>query len=89
MKMLTDDVEVGGLGLGLGRVDLAEVAPAVGLLDVAQVQVPRAVVLVRHLDTWVARDHVIVHRQNGRPLEMDPRHLLQYQLSSHTHEKYK
>ena len=69
------DVEVGRLGLGLSRVDLAQVAPAVGFLDIAEVEVPRALVLVRHLNPRVARYYVCVHRQYGRPLEVDPRHL--------------
>ena len=70
-----DDVEVGRLGFGLRRVDLAEVATAVGLLDVAEVQVPRALVLVGYLNPRVPRDDVGVHRQDRRPLKVDPCHL--------------
>ena len=41
-----DDVEIGRLGFGLRRVDLTQVTAAIGFLDVAEVKVPRALVLV-------------------------------------------
>lgn len=48
MIVITHDVEIGGLSLGLGRVDLAQVPAPVRLLDVVDVKVPRPMILVRH-----------------------------------------
>ena len=45
---LTDDIQITGLGLGGGCVDLAEVSTPVRFLDVIQMQMPGAVILVRY-----------------------------------------
>ena len=54
-------MEVPELSLGRDCIDLAHVTALVLLLDVADVQEPRAVFVVRHRDPGIPRDHVIVH----------------------------
>lgn len=68
-------MQVSELRLGRGRVDLAHVAALVLLVHRRDVQEPRAVLVVRHADARIARDHVVVNRQDGRLLEVHPRHL--------------
>lgn len=61
------DLADGDLG-----VDLAHVGAGVALAHVLDGEVPRAVAVVRHADAVVARDHVVAHRQDGRPVALDP-----------------
>lgn len=68
-------MKVSKLRLRRDRVDLAHVPPLVLLLDVVDVQKPRAVLVVRYGDPRVPGDHVTVHRQDGRLLEVHPRNL--------------
>jgi hypothetical protein len=72
---LTDDGQVSGAGLGHGRVDLAHVTAAIRFLDVADVQVPRVVLVVSDADPRVARDDVILNGQDRWSLQVDPGHL--------------
>lgn len=72
---LTDNMQVSELRLGRSRVDLTHVATLVLFVYWGDVQEPRAVLVVRNADARVARDHVVVHRQDGRLLEVHPRHL--------------
>lgn len=55
-------MQVSELRLSCDGVDLAHVPAAVLLPHVGDVQEPRAVLVVRHADAGVARDHVVVHR---------------------------
>ena len=73
---LTDDGDVTDACLGDGRVNLAHVAAVVRFLDVVNMQIPCVVLVVGHTDAGIARDHAILHRQNGRPFQMDPCHLI-------------
>ena len=57
------------------RVDLAHVVSLVLLLHVAHHQVPRVVLVVRHLEAGDPRDHVVVDRQDHLPVQVDERHL--------------
>jgi hypothetical protein len=75
---LTYNMQIAKLGLGRHRVNLAHVAALVLLLDIGNVQEPCfvfVVLVVGHTDPWIACDDVIVHGQDGRLLEMHPRHL--------------
>lgn len=66
--MLTDNVHIAELRLGGDGVDLAHVAAVVLLLDVADVQEPRfvlVVLVVCDTDARIPRDHMIVHGQDG------------------------
>ena len=71
----TYDVEVPDVGEHGVRVDLAHVVPLVLLLHVAHHQVPRVVLVVRHLEAWDARDDVVVDRQDHLPVQVDERDL--------------
>lgn len=68
-------MEVAELRLGLHGVDLAHVPALVFLLHVVDVQKPRSVLVVRHRDTRIPGDDVVVHSQDGRLLEVHPRNL--------------
>ena len=67
------DVEVADVGEHGVGVDLAHVVTLVLLLHVAHRQFPGVVLVVRHLNARVPRDHVVVGRQDH--LMVDERHL--------------
>lgn len=68
-------MQVAELRFGSDGVDLTHVPPFVLLLHVADMQEPRAVFVVSHRDSGIPGDHVTVHRQDGRLLEVHPSHL--------------
>ena len=72
---LTDNMKVAEPGLGARGVDLTHVLALVTPLHVPDMQVPHAVPVVRHADPGVPRDHVVLHRQDGGPVVVDPRNL--------------
>lgn len=72
---LTHYVQISELGLGGNSVDLAHIAALVFLLDVADVKEPSAMFVMCHRNTGIPRDHVVVHRQYRRLLEVHPRNL--------------
>ncbi len=57
------------------RLDIFPVSHLIAALHLSYVQVPSAVSLVRDADPRVARYHVVPHRQDGRAVVVDPRHL--------------
>jgi hypothetical protein len=61
-KKLTHYVQVSKLSLGSDGVDLTHIATLVLLLDVTDVEEPRAVLVMCHRDTGIPRDHVVVYR---------------------------
>ena len=71
----TYDIEVADVGEHGVRVDLAHVVSLVLLLHVAHHQVPRVVLVVRHLEAGDPRDHVVVDRKDHLPVQVDERHL--------------
>ena len=75
VRVFTDYVDVSDARLGFGGVDLAHVAAAVRLLDVVDLQTPGVVLVVPDRDPRVARDDVVLHRQDDGRLQMDPGHL--------------
>lgn len=74
-QTLTVHVDAADLLLHDAGVDLTHVAAAVGLLHLPNVQVPRALVVVRHGDAGIVRHHLGVQRQNGLVLGAHPAHL--------------
>ena len=75
MLQLTNYIEVSKPCLCLGSVDLAHVRALVSPLDVGDVKVPRSVPFVRDADSRIAGDHVVLDRQDGRAVVMDPGNL--------------
>ena len=55
-------MQVSKLSLGSDGVDLTHIATLVLLLDVTDVEEPRAVLVMCHRDTGIPRDHVVVYR---------------------------
>lgn len=72
---LTDNMKVSELCLGGDRVYLTHVPALVFLLDIVDVKEPRPVLVMSHRDPRVPRNHVTVNSQDGRLLEVHPRHL--------------
>lgn len=71
-------MNVAKLCLSGDRVDLAHVASLILLLYIVNMQKPCSVLVVfvvGDADAGIPGDYVIVHGQDGRLLEMDPRHL--------------
>lgn len=76
-------MEISELRFRRHGIDLAHVSTSVLLLHVVDVQKPRfvfVVLVMRDAYSRISGDHVIVHGQNGRLLEMDPGHLLIYKI---------
>ena len=48
------------------------VAAAIRFLNGGDVQVPRVVLVVRDANARIARDDVVLHSQDSRPLHIDP-----------------
>ena len=76
---LTNNMQVAQPGLGPGSVDLAHVLALVRPLHVPDVEVPHAVTVVAHPDPGVPRDNVVLDREDGRPVVVDPGHLVRAQ----------
>ena len=76
---LTNNMQVAQPGLGPGSVDLAHVLALVGPLHVADVQVPHAVSVVTDADPRVPCDHVVLDREDGGPVVVDPGDLVRAQ----------
>jgi hypothetical protein len=74
-RVLTHDLKVPlSTSHGVG-VDLTHVPAAVSLVYVLDVQVPRAVVVVRQGDARILRDHVVMDREYRLCVHTDPCHL--------------
>lgn len=85
---LTNNFDEAILGLSRHRIDLAHVPALVLLLDIVDMQEPGAVLVVLIVgDTYprITRYHMVVHGENGRLLEMHPRHLKANQLNYSAH----
>lgn len=74
-QVLTHHVEDPELTLGHDGVHLTHVRARVRGVDAGQMQRPGAVAVVGDVDARVTRDDVFLHRQDGRLVEGDPRHL--------------
>lgn len=74
-RVLTHNVEDPELTLGHDGVDLTHVRAGVRGVDPGQVQRPGAVAVVGDVDARVTCDDVLLHRQDGRLVKGDPRHL--------------
>lgn len=75
---LTNNFNESVLGLGRHRIDLAHVPALVLLLDIVDMQEPGAmlvVLIVSNTNPRITGYHMVVHGENGRLLEMHPRHL--------------
>jgi len=68
-------VDAADLLLHHAGVDLTHVAAAVRLFHLPDVQIPRALVVLRHRDARVVRHHLGVKRQDGLVLGAHPTHL--------------
>lgn len=83
---LTYNMQVTKLGLRSDRVDLTHVSALIFLLHITNVQKPCSMLIVRHTDTGIPCNHVIVNSQNGRLLKMHPCHLQRkYSIIIHKH----
>ncbi|KAJ4436916.1 hypothetical protein ANN_17048 [Periplaneta americana] len=56
-------------------VDLTHVPASVSLVHVLDVQIPRAVVVIRQGNTGILCDHIVVYRQNSLRVDTNPGHL--------------
>ena len=83
----TDDFDVGFLEAHGVGVDLAHVPAAVRLVGVGDAQHPVAAVGLRQRQTVVARDHLVVDRQDRVRRHSNPRHLLFHCFERKVHYK--
>lgn len=77
-------MQISKLRLGSSGVDLAHVSPFILFMHIRDVQKPRSVFVVGHADSRISRNHVIVHRQDGRLLKVHPRNLQQKRIHRST-----
>lgn len=72
MLLLTDHVDRPEQALGDDRVHLAHVGSGVRRVHPLDVEGPRSIPVERDVDSRVPRDHVVLHRQDGRLVVSDP-----------------
>lgn len=72
---LTMDINASQLLLHGAGVDLAHIAAAVALAQLADAQLPRSQVIVGHGDARVVRYHPVVECQDGLVFRLEPAHL--------------
>ena len=69
------NVDTANLLLHNAGVDLTHIATPVTLLHQTDVQLPCTVIVVRHTDPWIVRHDLVVKRQDGLVLRLEPAHL--------------
>ena len=80
-KNLTDNIEVAHLRLHRVGVDLAHVPSLVGLLHLANPQLPDLPLRVRDRNSMVLGDDMVLNRQNGLCVDAQPCHLANGNIS--------